>query len=54
MSIVKNQVYWYEILTIICPICGKFTIQRTRIYGTKPTNGEQYKVSEEYDYCDEA
>lgn len=47
--------YWYKFLMHWCPICGKETKWKERIYDRpKPKDIEDRHVySEIYDYCDQ-
>ncbi len=45
--------HWYKIHTTECPVCGKESKERTRVYGEPPKDyGERYSFLEYYDYCD--
>ena len=43
--------YWYRILTVICPICGRWKTFKTREYGPKPIWITRHPSEERYDGC---
>lgn len=49
----NDKNYWYKTTTDYCPLCGKETVTKERIYGEKPKDAlSRYAVNEIYDYCD--
>ncbi len=44
--------YWILFTHIYCPMCGKETTYRDRMYTEKPKDSaERHKIEEQYDYC---
>lgn len=44
--------YWYKFTICECPLCGKTTSFKQRMYTPKPElDADRYKYLQEYDYC---
>ena len=50
----KNKKYWYKFITEYCPLCGRDSAWKERIYGRpKPKKSENRHIfKEEWDYCE--
>jgi len=45
--------HWYFLDSVYCPICGKTTTWRIRMWGERPAEWERrHRSLEVYDYCD--
>jgi hypothetical protein len=52
MVMIMNDKYWYLIITEECPVCGKSSVTRVRMYTEKPKDiSERYNFNHVYDYC---
>ena len=44
--------HWYLTTIQECPVCGKQTSEKTRVYGIKPPDCAQRIIyKQQYDYC---
>ena len=44
--------HWYRIHITACPLCGRETVERERVYGDKPPLGEgTHEYIERWDGC---
>lgn len=45
--------HWYKTFIEECPVCGRRSIYKERVYGNKPKDTKEcYKFISTYDYCD--
>jgi ribosomal protein L37E len=46
----RTKRHWYRVTYEACPVCGRSTVVRQRMYGKRPK--VRTRVVDAYDYCD--
>jgi hypothetical protein len=48
-----KRTYWYRRTLAACPVCGRGSVTRERVYGRKPKSSRVLRIVDAYDWCDQ-